>query len=111
MWVLPIHIPPIISAATKIDEAKSERDLGIVLTTGLKPNAQAAKAAARATSMAHRIKNTFHYLVLGMINQLYKCFIRPHLEFAVSSWNPYSTSEKKHTQKGSEKGIKDGAQP
>ena len=66
-----------------------ERDLGIIMTNDLKSNEQVKRAASRATTVAYRIKNTFSYFSLELVNTLFKSFVRPHLEFAVGAWNPY----------------------
>lgn len=76
-----------------LSKTNSERDLGIVITSDLKSSEQSRRAAARATMVACRIKNTFTYFNRQLVNLLYKSFVRPHLEFAVSAWNPYRRSD------------------
>ena len=66
-----------------------ERDLGIIMTNDLKSTEQVKRASSRATMVACRIKNTFTYFSLELVNTLFKSFVRPHLEFAVGAWNPY----------------------
>ena len=41
----------------------------------------------------YRIKNAFSFLDARMVNLLYKSFVRPHLEFAVAVWNPFSRTD------------------
>ena len=70
-----------------------ERDLGVIISHDLKFGPQVAKAIARANSMIYRIRETLTYLDIKMVDRLYKTLIRPHLEFAVSAWNPSSAYE------------------
>ena len=70
-----------------------ERDLGIIITSDLKSSEQAKRAAARATMVACRIRLTFKYFSLKLVDLLFKSFVRPHLEFAVGAWNPYRRSD------------------
>jgi ribonuclease P/MRP protein subunit RPP40 len=39
------------------------------------------------------LKRTFEHFDLDMVNILYKTFVRPHLEFAASVWNPYAAND------------------
>jgi len=55
----------------------------------LKPTLQCNKAAAKASSIFGMLKKSFHSRKLPIWKLLYTTYIRPHLEFAVSVWNPY----------------------
>ena len=71
---------------TRTDE---ERDLSIVLTPDFKFSAQAAYSASKATSILGMLKHTFISRDVEIWASLYRTYIRPHLEFAVSAWNPF----------------------
>ena len=73
----------------QIEKTESERDLGIQISANLKYNAQVSKAASKANSMLGMLKRTFVTRNKDIWKRLYTTYIRPHLEFAVSAWNPY----------------------
>ena len=66
-----------------------EKDLGILISSNLKPSAQVAKAAASANCMLGRIKHTFTCLDKETLPALYKALVRPRMEFAIQAWSPY----------------------
>lgn len=39
------------------------------------------------------LKNIFEYKGLDLVKQLYTCYVRPHLEFAVPAWSPYQQKD------------------
>ena len=71
-----------------LEKSTSERDLGIIVSSNLKSTAQAHKAASKANSMLGLMKRTFVSRDLYLWSKIYKTYIRPHLEFAISAWNP-----------------------
>lgn len=71
-----------------LDKTTSERDLGIIVTSNLKSSSQANKAASKANSMIGLMKRTFISRDLHIWTRIYKTYIRPHLEFSISAWNP-----------------------
>ena len=72
-----------------IEKTDSERDLGIQVSANLKFNAQVSKSACKANSMLGMLKRTFVTRNKNIWKKLYTTYVRPHLEFAVSAWNPY----------------------
>ena len=72
-----------------IRPTKEERDLGIILTPDFKFGAQAAHAASKANRILGMLKRTFLSRDVELWTSLYRTYIRPQLEFAVSAWNPY----------------------
>jgi len=50
---------PLTKTKTTLDKSISETDLGIIISTNLKPSAQFQKAASKANSMLGLIKRTF----------------------------------------------------
>ena len=47
------------------------------------------KASKIANSVIAQIKNSFTYFDSSLVKLLYVSLVRPHLEYAVSVWNPY----------------------
>ena len=66
-----------------------EQDIGVIITDNLKPNLQCTTAARRASSVLTQISRAFMYRDKRTFLQLYKQFVRCHLEFAVPVWSPW----------------------
>ena len=73
----------------KLVETKEERDLGIIVTSNLKPSQQCVKAALKARSILGWINRHFGFLNKDEFNILYKTYVRPHMEFCIQAWSPY----------------------
>ena len=72
-----------------LDQTRVERDLGIQLSDDLKWKTQVITAVNKANSVLGMLKRTLVYWNVELSKQLYVTFVRPHLEYAVSAWNPY----------------------
>ncbi len=72
-----------------LSETKVERDLGILISNDLKWSAQAKKASNKANSVLAQLKRTIIRWDAHTLKTLYTGFVRPHLEYAVSAWNPF----------------------
>ena len=70
-------------------EVNSEKDLGLWVTSSLKPSLQCDKAAANATRILAMLKGTFSFMSKELFVFLYKTNVRPHLEYCVQLWSPY----------------------
>lgn len=90
----------------KLNVTEEERDIGVVFTKNLKPAVQCGKAAGRATSVLHQLKNIFHYRDRFTFVQLYKQYVRPHLEFSTPAWSPWNQGDKDVLEKVQEKAIR-----
>ena len=66
-----------------------EKDLGVLISSNLKWEHQVSKASNTANGILAQIRNSFSYLDTELVRLLYLALVRPHLEFAVSVWNPY----------------------
>lgn len=73
----------------ELEETKEERDLGIIVTSNLKPSQQCAKAASKARSILGWINRHFGSLNADEFKILYKVYVRPHMEFCIQAWSPY----------------------
>lgn len=72
-----------------IDKSSCEKDLGIMINSDCKWKHQVDYACSKANRVIGMLTRTFSYLNVQMVQQLYKVFVRPHLEYAVSVWCPY----------------------
>ena len=64
------------------------------MSNRLKPAAQCAKAARTAQIVLGQIARAFHFKDKFLFIQLYKTYVRPHLEFAVQAWSPWTAADK-----------------
>ena len=71
-----------------LDKTELEKDLGILISSDLKWEHQVTRAANTANGILAQIRNSFSYRDTELIRLLYLALVRPHLEFAVSVWNP-----------------------
>ena len=82
-----------------LEETNSERDLGVILSNDGKWHTQVSKVASKANSILGMLLKTFQYKDARLVKELYCAFVRPHLEFAVSAWNPFLKEDIKILEK------------
>ena len=70
---------------TNLDCVDDEKDLGVVVSSSLKPSKQCALAASRANRMLGLIRRIFCFLGREVVLNLYKQLDRPHLEYAIQA--------------------------
>ena len=73
----------------RLSNTSHERDLGVIVSSDLKPTLHCNKAAATANRLLGLMKNTFTSRDPLLWKLIYTTYIRPHLEFASSVWNPF----------------------
>ena len=69
-----------------IDE---EKDLGVMIRKDLKASSQCIKIVKTANQILSTIKRMFTFKTKDNLLQLYKCLVRPKLEYCMQVWNPY----------------------
>ena len=55
----------------------------------LKASSQCVKIVKAANKILGMIKRTFTFKTKDNLLQLYKCLVRPHVEYCMLVWNPY----------------------
>ena len=78
----------------QLTPTEEEKDVGVKVTSSLKPSAQCAAAAATAQSVLSQMGRSFHYRDRHIFVSLYKQYVRPHLEFATAAWSPWTEGDK-----------------
>ena len=68
-------------------------DLGVFLTSDLKPSVHCKNAASRGQRMLTLFKITFKYLQPSVLTKLYKAFVRPLLEYCCCAWCPFHVKD------------------
>jgi len=73
-----------------LQRVQEEKDLGITVTSDLKPSVQCSKAVAKAAmQVLGVIKRNFVLNDVEDFRLLFNGFVRPHLEYCVHVWSPY----------------------
>ena len=72
-----------------LGETEEERDLGVMVDSSFKPGTQCDTAAKKSNQTLGLISRSFHYRSKATLVPLYKCLVRPKLEFAAAAWSPW----------------------
>ena len=72
-----------------------ERDLGVVLSSGLKSSAQCSSVYTKTRRILGMIGRVICYRSRDVLLRLYKTLVRLHLEYCVQAWAPYYDKDKK----------------
>ena len=73
----------------ELQTVSEEKDLGVIIQDNLKVDKQVAASVAKANKMLGMIRRSFKSRDEKMMLQLYKSVVRPHVEYAISSWSPH----------------------
>ena len=71
-----------------LESVCNQRDLGIQISDSCLPGNQCAQAAKKANQVLGQISRTFSCKTKDVMLQIYKIFVRPHLEYCIEVWNP-----------------------
>ena len=91
---------------TPLLTTESERDLGVMVDKNLKPSKQCQKAAGKAKATLMQLIRYFHYRDRNHFIRLYKTYVRPHLEFAVTAWAPWTATDANLLESVQEKAVR-----
>ena len=83
-----------------------ERDIGVVTHQSLKPSVQCHKAAEKANLVLGQICRAFHFRDRKVFIELYKRYVRCHLEFSVPAWRPWQTQDIETLEKVQKRAVK-----
>ena len=73
----------------ELEVSAEEKDIGVTVTSTMKPSAQCCKAARVANVVLGQIARAFQYRDRHVFKRLYVQYVRPHLEFASQAWSPW----------------------
>ena len=65
------------------------KDLGVMISSNLKPEEQISRCVEKANSMVGMIRRTFTYVDSDIFLKTYKVFVRPILEYCQEVWSPF----------------------
>ena len=78
----------------QLESVDSEKDVGVTIHKSLKPSLQCSKAAAKANLVLGQLARAVTFRDKTTFIKLYLVYVRPHLEYAVQSWNPWTMADK-----------------
>ena len=82
-----------------MEKVECEKDIGVMVHQTLKPSLQCTKAAAKANQVLGQLARGVTYRDRDTLLRLYNVYVRPHLEYAVASWCPYTKGDKEVLEK------------
>ena len=77
----------------EVTKTNQEKDIGVMTHESLKPSSQCLLAAKKANFVLGQISRAFHYRDSVTFLNLYKTYVRPHLEFSVPAWCPWKAED------------------
>ena len=80
-------------AGVVLEAVRFEKDVGVLVSEDLKPSLQCSAAAKKANSVLRRMVRSFTYRNKKVWVRLYKTYVRPHLEYCVQSWSPWTQTD------------------
>ncbi|BHF71789.1 hypothetical protein SprV_0401484900 [Sparganum proliferum] len=72
-----------------LSNVAEQKDLGVLMTSSLKPSSQCQKAAKNAIRVLFALRRGFVQIDRELFGKLYGTFVRSHLEYAVQAWRPW----------------------
>ena len=82
----PGHI--YVMGGVHLELTTAEKDLGIIVSTNLKPEIHINKIVVKVNQILGRLKSTFTYMDVEMFLALYLGIVRPLMLFAAQVWSP-----------------------
>ena len=83
----------------KLEMVKKEKDLGVIMDSGLNFEPQINNMVKIANSVLGTIKRTFSTLNRTTFTLLYKSLVRSHLEYGQEIWSPWRKSQMEKLEK------------
>ena len=73
----------------ELEHVFEEKDLGVYFDAELRFDEHISSKVNKANAMVGLIRRSFSFLDGELFKNLYTCFVRPHLEYAQTVWQPY----------------------
>ena len=90
----------------QLSETTEERDIGVTISCNMKPGQQCKKAAQTASVVLGQITRSFHIRDRKDFLNLYKQFVRPHLELAATAWAPWTMEDIETLERVQKRAVK-----
>ena len=89
-----------------LDSTEFEKDIGVKVHRSLRPSMQCNEASQRANAVLGQVSRAFHFRDRRVFVQLYKQYVRPHLEVAVPAWSPWTIGDKDTLEKVQRRAVR-----
>ena len=89
----------------KLKEVHSEKDVGVNIHSSLKPSVHCEIIANKANALLGRLTKSFHYRDRVTFVNLYKTYVRCHLEYCTPAWNPWTAADISVLEKVQERAV------
>jgi ribonucleases P/MRP protein subunit RPP40 len=77
----------------ELAEVDMEKDIGVTVSSNLKPSQHCQESANRARAVLGQINRSFHYRDKKVFLRLYIQYVRPHLEYSSAAWSPWTVND------------------
>ena len=77
-----------------LEKVEYEKDIGVTIQSDLKPTIQCLNAAKKANQIIGQMSRSFTYRDKHVWINLYKSYVRPHLEYCIQAWCPWTQKDK-----------------
>ena len=78
----------------ELKTSEFEKDIGVLIQRNLKPSMQCAKAAKTANAVLAQIFWAVSYRDKTTFLKLFRTYARPHLEYCVAAWSPWTQGDR-----------------
>ena len=89
-----------------LQKVDSENDLGVIVSSDLKVSDQCVKAYAKTSRALGLISRNIRYKQTDVMLKLFKCLVRPHVEYCTVAWSPHYKKDKHLIEKVQRRFIK-----
>jgi hypothetical protein len=89
----------------QLKQVEEETDVGVIVQSNVKPAKQCQTAANKANGVLRTIWRNFQCRDSKVYLNLYKQYVRPHLECSVSAWAPWLQGDKQLLEKVQERAV------
>ena len=79
---------------TELKTSEFEKDIGVLIQRNLRPSLQCAKAAKTANAVLAQLSRAVSYRDKVTFLKLFRTYVRPHLEYCVAAWSPWTQGDK-----------------
>ena len=90
----------------KLDSTEWEKDLGVLVHNSLRPSLQCSKAVKKANSVLGQLCHGVGFRDKKVFIDLYVTYVRPHLEYAVQAWSPWTLGDMDMLESVQRKAVK-----